>query len=69
MLLAPARGPIADTPAVGGADPSASALVIRLRDEASQLVAFSRTKTLLREAASMIERLEGASRLSREAPR
>lgn len=49
---------------------SADALLVRLRDVAGRLVAFSETKTLLREAASMIERLtQDAERLERDAGR
>ena len=69
MLTARPRGPLADTPGPDAPDPGASELVTRLRNEASQMVAFSRTRTLLREAASMIERLESAARFSRAAPR
>ena len=39
--------------------PRARDLVARLRDAADQMVAFSRTKTLLRDAATAIEQLEG----------
>ena len=38
--------------------PSIEALLLRLRDAAGRLVAFSETKLLLREAASAIERLD-----------
>jgi hypothetical protein len=44
--------------------------VLRLREAADQLVAFSQTKTLLREAASTLERLDGnARRLETEVTR
>jgi hypothetical protein len=36
--------------------------VLRLREAADQLVAFSQTKTLLREAASSLERIDGQAR-------
>lgn len=36
-----------------------TALVTRLRDAADRMVAFSVTKTLLRDAATTIEQLEG----------
>jgi len=36
-----------------------AALVTRLRDAADRMVAFSVTKTLLRDAATTIEQLEG----------
>jgi hypothetical protein len=39
--------------------PAVRVLVARLRDAADQMVAFSRTKTLLRNAATTIEQLEG----------
>lgn len=39
--------------------PGVRDLVARLRDAADQMVAFSRTKTLLRDAAVTIERLDG----------
>ena len=39
--------------------PSVAALVTRLRDAADRMVAFSVTKTLLRDAATTIEQLEG----------
>jgi hypothetical protein len=42
--------------------PDVHETVVRLRDAADQMVAFSRTKTLLREAASTLERLDGDSR-------
>jgi hypothetical protein len=42
--------------------PGVHETVVRLRDAADQLVAFSRTKTLLREAASTLERLDGETR-------
>jgi hypothetical protein len=38
--------------------PGVPDLVARLRDAADQMVAFSRTKTLLRDAATTIEQLE-----------
>jgi hypothetical protein len=41
------------------APPSVAALVTRLRDAADRMVAFSVTKTLLRDAATTIEQLEG----------
>jgi hypothetical protein len=37
-------------------------LVVRLRETAGRLVPFSQTKTLLREAAATIERLDGEAR-------
>jgi hypothetical protein len=41
---------------------SAHQLIARLRDAAAEMVPFSGTKTLLREAASTIERLDGSAR-------
>jgi hypothetical protein len=41
---------------------SAQQLVTRLRGAAAEMVPFSGTKTLLREAASTIERLDGSAR-------
>jgi hypothetical protein len=38
--------------------PDVQDLVARLRTAADQMVAFSRTKTLLRDAAATIERLD-----------
>ena len=40
--------------------PSVRDLMLRLRDLAGRMVPFSETKLLLREAASMIERLDDA---------
>ena len=37
-------------------------LIIRLRETASRMVPFSETKTLLREAAIALERLDGNAR-------
>jgi len=45
--------------------PGVRDLVARLRDAADQMVAFSRTKTLLRDAAAAIERLDAAARVNR----
>ena len=45
--------------------PGAQEIVARLRDAADQMVAFSRTKTLLRDAAATIERLDAAARFNR----
>ena len=39
--------------------PGVRELVARLRDAADRMVAFSRTKTLLRDAATTIEQLDG----------
>ena len=55
--------------AVEAPDAAIVALVVRLREAADQMVAFSHAKTLLREAASVIERLESAARLNRGGPR
>jgi hypothetical protein len=52
-----------------GPDPAAASVAVRLRDAASQMVAFSPTKGLLREAAALIERLDSEVRVSRAAPR
>jgi hypothetical protein len=43
----------------GAMPPDVQDLVARLRAAADQMVAFSRTKTLLRDAAATIERLDG----------
>jgi len=45
--------------------PGVRDLVARLRDAADQMVAFSRTKTLLRDAAATIEQLDAAARVNR----
>jgi len=52
-------------PACETTPPHAQDLVARLRDAADQMVAFSRTKTLLRDAAATIERLDAAARFNR----
>jgi hypothetical protein len=69
VLAARAHGSAHEKPDAEVADPAAASLVLRLRDAAAQMVAFSQVKTLLREAASMIERLEAAERLNRAGPR
>ncbi len=71
MTVLAARGAGADPSSSGGdtIDPSVGALVLRLREAADQMVAFSQAKTLLRDAASMIERLEVASRVNRAGSR
>jgi hypothetical protein len=55
--------------AVEAPDAAVGALVVRLREAADQMVAFSHAKALLREAASVIERLENTARLNRAGPR
>ena len=55
---------VAGVPALGHSDgeatpPGVTALVARLRNAADRMVAFSVTKTLLRDAATTIEQLEG----------
>ena len=55
--------------AVEAPDAAATAIVAKLREAAAQMVAFSQTKLLLREAATLIERLEGEARLNRAEPR
>jgi hypothetical protein len=64
-LLARAPGGRPAPAPVEAPDAALGALVARLRDAADQMVAFSQVKTLLREAASVIERLESGARLNR----
>jgi hypothetical protein len=45
--------------------PGVRDLVARLRDAADQMIAFSRTKTLLRDAAATIEQLDAAAQVNR----
>jgi len=51
-----------ENPVHGSVHPGVHDVIARLRDAAGQMVPFSRTKTLLREAASTIERLDGDAR-------
>jgi hypothetical protein len=60
--LAP-PAPDAPGPEGGGGGAHARDLAARLRDEADQMVAFSRVKTLLRDAASTIDRLDHDAQL------
>ncbi len=65
VLAARNHGPLGSAAAADGTDPVAAQIVVRLRDAAEQMVPFSPTKGLLREAAFLIERLESALRLTR----
>jgi hypothetical protein len=50
---------LAANPPREAAPPAVRDLVMRLRNAADRMVAFSVTKTLLRDAAATIEQLEG----------
>jgi hypothetical protein len=67
MTTLAARPPAARGEGPGGEapDPVVVSVVARLHDAADQMVAFSQSKGLLREAAALLERLESEVRLSR----